>query len=217
MVRIIISPSYPRTIQTSRMILRKRVILRLLSLFLFTVFLLINSFSVTYGQKTREEPPPFKERLFFGGNFGLQFGTYTNIEISPIVGLWVLPRFAVAVGPKYWYYSEKYVGSTTIYGGRAYIQFDVIKDLNNIIPAGLHIGFFLHAEDELLSLQAKTPFWNNTEVNTDRFAMNTILAGAGMSQPTGRRSSFNIMFLWALNESQYGLYSSPEIRVSFIF
>jgi len=178
--------------------------------------LLIIPESAIYGQKVRGEAPPFRERLFFGGSFDLQFGTITNINVSPIVGFWVLPRLAVAAGPEYKYYSEKYIGSTSIYGGRVYTQFVLIQDLNNIIPAGIHIGFFLHAEDELQSLQTKTPFWNNTQVTTDRFSVNTGLIGAGISQPMGRRAALNIIALWALDDP-YGIYSNPEIRISFTF
>jgi hypothetical protein len=190
--------------------------LKLLSRLLLTIFFLITSFSAIYGQKARGEAPPFRERLFFGGSFDLQFGTITNINVSPIVGFWVLPRLAVAAGPEYKYYSEKYIGSTSIYGGRVYTQFVLIQDLNNIIPAGIHIGFFLHAEDELQSLQTKTPFWNNTQVTTSRFSVNTGLVGAGISQPMGRRAALNIIALWALDDP-YGIYSNPEIRISFIF
>jgi len=100
-----------------------------------------------------------------------------------------LPRLAVAAGPEYKYYSEKYIGSTSIYGGRVYTQFVLIQDLNNIIPAGIHIGFFLHAEDELQSLQTKTPFWNNTQVTTDRFSVNTGLIGAGNKPADGQKGS----------------------------
>ena len=45
-----------------------------------------------YGQRSRDEAPPLKERIFFAGNMGLQFGTYTNIQLAPAVGMWVLPR-----------------------------------------------------------------------------------------------------------------------------
>lgn len=190
--------------------------LKLLSRLLLTIFFLIISFSAIYGQKVRREAPPFRERLFFGGSFDLQFGTITNINVSPIVGFWVLPRLAVAAGPEYKYYSEKYIGSTSIYGGRVYTQFVLIQDLNNIIPAGIHIGFFLHAENELQSLQSKTPFWNNTLVTTNRFSVNTGLVGAGISQPMGRRAALNIIALWALDDP-YGIYSNPEIRISFTF
>ena len=35
--------------------------------------------------QTKNEVPPFRERLFFGGNFCLSLGTYTNIDISPVI------------------------------------------------------------------------------------------------------------------------------------
>ncbi|MDQ1332740.1 MAG: hypothetical protein QG576_775 [Bacteroidota bacterium] len=166
------------------------------------------------GQTTREEAPPLKERLFFGGSFGLQFGTYTDIEVSPVIGLWLLPRMAVAAGPDYRFYKDPDY-STDIYGGSAYMQFVVIQDINSVVPLGVHAGIFLHAENELLSLQ--TSFWKDPPYKSDRFYINTLLAGGGISQHIGRRSSLDMMILWALNVSQYNLYSNPEIRVSFIF
>ena len=180
----------------------------------FTILLLFASVSITSGQKSREEPPPLKERLFFGGNFGLQFGTITDIQISPVIGLWVLPRLAVAVGPNYRFY-KYYHESTNLYGGKGYIQFVVIKDISSIIPVGTNIGVFLHVEDELLSLESS--FWKDPPITSDRFYINTLLAGGGISQQIGRRSSLNLMVLWALNESEYDVYSNPEIRVSFNF
>ena len=147
---------------------------------------------------------------------GTSVGTITNIEIAPLVGVWLLPRVAVAAGPEYRYYAQKHFGGTNIFGGRAYTQLVLIQDINNIIPAGLHLGLFLHAEDELLNLESKTPFWVNNQVTTDRFNINTFLVGGGVSQPMGRRSALNIIALWALNDP-YGLYRSPDIRVSFTF
>ena len=179
-----------------------------------TILLLFASVSIISGQKSREEPPPFKERLFFGGSFGLQLGTVTDIQISPVIGLWVFPRLAVAVGPNYRFY-KSYHERTNIYGAKGYIQFVVIKDISSVIPIGANMGVFLHLEDELLSLQSS--FWKDPPITSDRFYINTILAGGGISQQIGRRSSLNFMVLWALNESEYGVYSNPEIRVSFSF
>jgi hypothetical protein len=179
-----------------------------------TLLLLFCSFSVVSAQKRREEPPPLKERLFVGGNFGLQFGTITDIQVSPVVGLWVLPRLAVAAGPDYRFYKDRF-DRTNIYGGKGYLQFVVIKDVNKFIPVGTNTGIFFHIEDEFLSLETK--FWKYPEVAPARFTINTVLAGGGISQQMGRRSSLDIMVLWALNDSGYGVYSNPEIRVSFIF
>ncbi len=184
------------------------------------------SFSVISGQKnredqlpyelnTREEAPPIKERLFYGGSLGLMFGTITDIQVSPVIGFWVLPRVAVAVGPTYRYYKDQ-IDRTAIYGGRSYLQLVVIKDLSSVLPLGVHTGVFLHFEDELLSL--KTSFWKNPPpYMTDRFYVNTVLAGAGLSQQIGRRSSLNFMVLWPLNDSGYNIYSKPEIKISFTF
>lgn len=176
--------------------------------------ILVFSCSLLSAQRKREEPPPLKERLFFGGNFGLQFGTYTDIQVSPVVGIWLLPRLSVAVGPDYRYYRYGDI-RTNIYGGKAYTEFVLIQNLNSIIPIGGNTGIFFHMEDEILSLESED--WKNPPYLTDRFSVNTLLAGGGISQQLGRRSSMNFMVLWALNESIYDIYGTPEIRISFIF
>ena len=166
------------------------------------------------GQNVRDETPPLKERLFYGGSFGLQIGTITDIEVSPVIGIWVFPRLAVALGPDYRFYKDPH-DRTNIYGGSSYIKLVVIQDINSFIPLGIHTGLFLHAEDECLSLQST--FWKNPPYTSDRFFINTLLAGFGISQQMGRRSSIDFMILWVLNDSQYDIYSNPEIRLSLIF
>ena len=176
--------------------------------------LLLNYPTTGYSQKVKGDAPPLRERIFFGGDFGLQFGTITNIDVAPIVGLWVLPRVAVAIGPEYTYYALKNVGSTSIFGGRVYSQLVLVQDINNLIPAGIHLGLFVHAEDEIQNLESD--FWSYTQVDSKRFNVNAFLVGGGISQPMGRRGALNIIALWALDDP-YELYSSPEIRISFTF
>ena len=180
------------------------------------IILLIIFFTVSglYAQKSRVEPPPLKERLFYGGSFGLQFGSITDIQVAPVIGIWVLPRLAVAAGPNYRFYKNYFV-KTDIYGIRSYTQFVIIQDISSFIPIGGHTGIFFHFENELLSLKSSS--WKDPPYNSDRFYLNTVLAGGGISQQVGRRASFNIIVLWALNESRYDIYSNPEIRVAFIF
>lgn len=183
------------------------------SVLLAILFLLYPCTDVS-GQRKREEPPPLKERLFVGGNFGLQFGTITDIQVSPVIGLWVLPRLAVAAGPDFRFY-KFYDERTTIYGGKAYLQFLIIQNLNSVIPVGLNTGIFLHLEDEVMSLESS--FWKDPPYTSNRFVINNVLAGGGISQQIGRRSSMNIMVLWALTDQVYEIYGTPEIRVSFNF
>ncbi len=180
-----------------------------------TAFLfLLLAVQAASAQRERSEPPPLRERIFYGGSFGLQIGTITNIEASPIIGFWVLPRLAVAAGPNYRFYKDP-TGKTDIYGGRGYTEFVLINNINSILPIGLNMGIFFHFEDEFMSLDSE--FWQISTSATTRYNINTLLAGAGISQPVGRRSSINMMVLWALNESEYDIYGSPEFRVSFIF
>lgn len=175
-------------------------------------FLLFINTSLLSAQ--RKDIPPLRDRLFYGGSFGLQFGSVTDIQLSPVIGIWILPRIGIAAGPTYRFYKNYFI-KTDIYGGRSYAELVLVQDLNNIVPLGINTGIFLHLEDELLSLKSSS--WKNPPYTSDRFYLNTVLAGAGISQPMGRRSSFNFMFLWALNDSYYNLYSTPEIRIAFIF
>ncbi len=167
-----------------------------------------------YGTRVPEDNPPVKQRLFFGGSFGLQFGTVTNIEISPLVGIWLLPRVAVGAGPSFQYYKDPY-GSTVIYGGRTMLQITLVQDLNNIIPLGLNTGIFVQGEYEALSLEKS--FFTTTPESEGRLFYGSFLAGAGLSQPTGKRSSMNITFLWSVTGNEYGIYDTPEISIEFFF
>jgi hypothetical protein len=195
-------PSSDSTISGSY---KKPAVLAICFLFLAT--------SVMSAQKRSEEIPPLRERMFFGGSLGLQFGTYTNIHVTPIIGLWVRPRIAIAAGPNFTYYKDPYY-ETTMYGGNGYVQFVPLKDINNLIPIGLHMGIFLHLEDELLSLESAV--WD-PQNPSDRFTVNTLFGGFGISQQLGMRSALNLMFLWTLTDSGYALYDNPEIRISFSF
>lgn len=181
---------------------------------IISILLLFHSL-VSSGQITKSEAPPFRERLFFGGNFGLQFGSLTDIEISPVVGYWVLPRIAVAVGPDYRYYSF-YKNRTHIYGGKGYMELTLLRNINSVIPIGANTDIIAHIEDQYLSLESE--FFKDPPHDSKRFYVNTVLAGGGLSQQIGKRSALNIIVLWALDPSEeFNLYSNPEFRLSFIF
>lgn len=182
-----------------------------LALFLTMVIAAAGQVPATKGA---EERPPLRQRLFFGGSFGLQFGTVTNIEVAPLAGIWLLPRVAVGVGPSFQYYKDPY-GRTSIYGGRAMLQLTLIQDLNNVVPVGWNLGIFVSGEYEALSLERD--FFTSTPDAGGRFLYHSFLGGAGISQPTGKRSSMNIVFLWCVTGNEYGIYDTPEIRVEFYF
>ncbi len=183
--------------------------------FFLMILFSVSAFTAMGQSARRDDTPPLRERLFFGGNMGLQFGTITDIQLAPVAGVWLRPRVAVALGPDYHFFKYQDV-KTDIYGGKAYLELVAIQNVNKFIPLGVNTGIFLHLEDELLSLESS--FWKDPATyNSNRFYINTILAGPGLSQQIGRRASLNLMFLWVLNDSGYGIYSNPDFRVSFTF
>lgn len=146
-------------------------------------------------EKEVKEKPSFAERVYFGGNFGLQFGTVTFIDISPIVGFKVNEDFSVGTGISYRYI--KYLGMTNginIYGPRAFARYNIFENL------------FAYGEYEILNGN-----WNGQGVST----IENILAGGGYSYRIGNSANAFIMVLWNFAQSQYSPYTNPVIRAGF--
>lgn len=168
-----------------------------------------------------EETPTFRDRLFFGGNFGLSFGNTTSIIISPISGIRITPRFSSGLGLRYEYYKSNYPGyvpyDTHIFGGSVFSRYMVIRDLGEAIGlGGLNSGLFLQVEYEMLNLESQ--YFDITNPSPDgRFNLHSVLVGGGIYQPIGRRSGLLLTVLWNLNESHNSIYTNPIIRIGFNF
>ena len=166
----------------------------------------------------------FRDRLFFGGSFGLSIGTYTDIELSPHVGYYITSRWAAGIGVTYEYYNNKYhfvdmYGNyerfeTHIWGGRLFTNYVIVDNVNDWIPIGLTFRIFAHVEYEALSYEKK--FFDYFA--TGRKLQNSILVGGGFRFPMGRRSSMNLTILWNLNSSMRDFYGNgPIIRMGYNF
>ena len=157
----------------------------------------------TRPEKTKPErdPSEFWEKVFWGGNLGMQFGTITLVDISPLIGYRLTERIAVGVGATYQYYRYRdqfYDFATDVYGGRVLGRYYILENI------------FAHAEYEVLNLETfDNPFH-------DRINVNSVLVGGGFRQEIGANSSFSILGLWNLNESYYTPYANPIIRAGFM-
>ncbi len=180
-------------------------------LFLFVFYLTLTT-TVVIAQEFFSEPssavnnkkPIFEwNRLFFGGNLGLQFGDYTIIDLSPLVGYRITDRFSSGVQINYNFIHISSLNiSTTIYGASVFSNYYIGK------------SFFIRGEYEWLSLESKY-FSPSIYQTSKRFSINNILVGGGIRQKLGERSYVNLMILWNLNESALSPYSNPIIRMSF--
>lgn len=168
------------------------------------IFLFIISFNNVYAQDSTYNDlnkPAFKDRLYFGGYLGLQFGTITLIDVSPLVGIMITERFSTGLGLTYQYYKHNYSGykySTNIFGGRVNARYYIFKN------------FFGQAEYELLNFDAYIdPF------NTERVNVHSYLIGAGYRQWISYKAFASFVILWNLNETNLSPYTNPVIRIGF--
>ena len=155
--------------------------------------------------QAQEDKPEFVDRLYYGGSFGLQFGTFTNISLLPILGYKVTDKFSV--GPGFVYHFIRAGGqSFQNFGGRFFAQHEVLHGL-------LNSGTLLvHAEYEGLSYEN---YWNTSNglPEKTRRMVYTPLAGLGYRQSAGR-VSFDMLLLYNFNDED-SPYSNPVIRAGF--
>ncbi|MFH2095053.1 MAG: hypothetical protein ABIJ16_05080 [Bacteroidota bacterium] len=182
---------------------------------LFTIAV-IAFMTQAYSQMWDETPVSeknFGDRLFFGGGFGMNFGTTTMIEVAPLIGYQLTDEITVGTGFTYKYISGQYVNGstlyrfeTTLYGGKAFA---------NYMIAG---KFFPHIEYEGLSLEKEYFDFAHGYPDDGRFWYHSILVGAGYYMPFKGRGGMYIIGLYNLNDSSNSPYGSPLIwRMGFTF
>lgn len=148
----------------------------------------------------RKNPPKerFWDKVFVGGNLGLQFGTSTFIDISPLAGYRFTDKISGGFGATYQYFHYRdalYNLETNVYGGRIFGRYLFTDNI------------FGHAEYEYLNLEAFDFFPSR------RVDVTSLLGGVGYIQRFGRNSSIVAMVLYNFTESIYTPYNNPIIRI----
>ncbi len=168
-------------------------------------FTLIPTFSLS--QITNEKSNSkmdLRSKLYFGGGFGLQFGSLTLVEISPLVGYKITPKWSAGISPTYKYfkfkdyYSGNSYSSTNVWGGSLFSRYDIFQNV------------FAHVEYESLFYNTKI-----TGGFTEMLQYNSFLVGGGYQQPIGGNSGMYLLVLWNLNDTPDSPYNNPVIRVGF--
>lgn len=166
------------------------------------------------GKKTEKEKRKI-ERWSFGGNFGLSFGSSRSyVQLSPAAIYQATPRLYLGPGFTYLYYKQQLndeTVSSSIYGPRAIASFVVLKDINEVI--NFNIGnIILQSEYEFLNLEVY-----DLKLNSRRVWNSSLLVGAGIMQPIGRKGGFRFSVLFNLLEDEFRLYSNPIVRFGLYF
>lgn len=165
-------------------------------------------------QYLENEPTPL-QRIFYGGNIGLLFGSHTYVSLNPVVGYRITDRLSAGIGGDYtWtkstYNNYEYEGSS--YGGSVFASFTVVKHLGDILPSSGDGALLVYGE--MAYTNVKDLY---TTITTASTWVRTPLAGVGYQTPIGKKSYMLFMVLYNFNESYYSPYSNPVIKVSVQF
>ncbi len=172
-------------------------------------FILLLVFEPFKGNCQIEKKYKLNDRLVFGGNFGFQFGSVTQVDISPLAGYKITPKYIAGIGLTYQYFKDNQgtYGNveTNIYGGRIFMKYAFIPQA------------FVQSEYEVLSLESR--YFDILKIHADkqRFLLHSLLVGGGLKQSIGERSAVNLTILFNLIESANNPYSNPVIRIGFDF
>lgn len=174
-------------------------------LFVFT-FLVLAAESFAQREIYPEDNPPFKDRMYFGGNFSLQFGTMTFIDISPLAGVMLTEKFSTGLGATYQYLSFRR-NSTSVYGGRVFGRYNITRNI------------FAHSEVEKLNTAYVVPGATSGQDRLVRDWVTGVFVGGGYFTPFGSRGGANITLLYNLTyDNRRSPYNEPYvIRVGFVF
>lgn len=182
------------------MLLSKNKLLTLTFLLFFGLF-----FQAQAQREIYSDSVSFKDRLYYGGNFGMQFGTVTLLDISPLVGVMITNRYSAGVGVTYQYFNDRrfFGNEFSSYGGRVFNRFNVLPNI------------FIHGEFESLNFEN----YNTQSERFERIWSNALFLGGGYFAPFGGgRGGANFTFLYnVLHDNLRSPYGEPYvIRVGFV-
>lgn len=172
------------------------------------IFLLFIFLSATYlgfcqGEENSLEGVPFKERIVFGGGFGLGFGSNADFfSVSPVVGYQLTRKFLVGNGFTYRYTKYKFdAGSISL----------TDYSLNPFARYTIYNNIFAQAEYEYMNYELPLSLSETTRKSFD-----SVLAGGGIIQPLGDRVAVFFMALYNFSyvtpkQGEYAPYDSPLV------
>jgi len=140
---------------------------------------------------------PFSERVWFGGGVGLSFGTFTAIQLDPMVG-YKLDRegkLSLGVGGSYWYFRDNRFATPydfSAYGYRTFGRYRFIEQA------------FAHVEFLHMNVEASR-FGPLSEIKP-RIWVPHLLVGGGYVQSMGGRGSIFIQVLFDVWQDPNSIY-----------
>lgn len=169
--------------------------------FLFLWFLALSPLLAQHNDEEEQgdnDSSTLWDKIYVGGNFGLQFGYYTYIDVSPLVGYRITDKFSAGPGITYRFLKIRGYESSSTYGGRFFARHIIGKQ------------FFAHTEYENLNTQVLDIFSGQGRLVRDWVP--GFFIGGGIYQPIGERAAVVIYGLYnLLYDNIRSPYQSPWV------
>jgi hypothetical protein len=177
------------------------------------LFVLLSLFALNAKAQYLESDPTPLQRIFYGGDIGLSFGSLTYISANPVVGYRITNRLSAGIGANYTYAKSSFYNyQGSMYGGNVFASFAVIKNLGKAIPMYEGSGILLYAEYNVMNISKYYDF-----PGTSFKYIDSPMLGPAFQTPIGTRSYALIMILFNFNESSMSPYPNPVIKASVQF
>lgn len=155
-----------------------------------------------------------KEKLFVGGNFGLSFGNYTLINISPQLGYRFTDFFAAGIG-----INAQYVSVRGFDSWGEYKSVSGVTGLNifgRVYPVP---QFMLQLQPEANYIFGKDIYYEPTRVEykNDAMIVPSLLAGGGAVLPAGRGAMILSVFYDVVQHRNSPYGRRPIFNIGYNF
>jgi hypothetical protein len=142
----------------------------------------------------------FRDRLILTGNAGASFGSYTYVQLSPMIGYKTTKRWINGVGVNFMYWQQRQQRAQSIYGGILWSRLSISQMI------------FLQSNFEILNREWYDPFRRYYRVNVPIW-----LVGGGVNLNGNGRSGVTAMVLWDVIGDSKSPYTNPLIRFGIQF
>jgi len=180
----------------------KFVRMKLLKYIFITSILLVALQGVSQEQKSYSS---FFDKLQWGGNLGLSFGTRTYIQVAPVLYYEVVDDLILGAGIDYTYFKDKGYHNYYIEGHswspRIFARYFLLDD------------FFIHAEYQ--QYYYKNNYSNQAYTSDWMWSEPGYFAGGGYRQWMGQNSYMFVMLLFDLQETELNFGINPRIQMGF--
>ncbi|MBC7904508.1 MAG: hypothetical protein H7Y27_13875 [Gemmatimonadaceae bacterium] len=156
-----------------------------------------------------------KEKMFFGGNFGANFGDYTLVNLSPQLGYRFNRYIAAGVGINGIYSSFKYRDFNNVTYARSNYSVIGLNVFGRVYPIE---QILIQAQPELnyVTEKLKEYYPGGDRISKRNGLVPSLLVGAGGAIPTGRNGAVIVMAQYDVLNSDRTPYGS-RIFYSFGF